>query len=265
MNHEAISHLEKILEQQRSFDIGPTLSKGWNIWRSNAGAFIGFGIVVVLISMALVFIPFIGQLANMIVSPALTLGGAIYAYRCHVGEQREFSNFFDGFSHWKQIVIYAAILFVGMTIFFIPLFAIIGLESGILNMFTDPDNFTMAAPNMSTMSKVLLTIIVFTMIYLSICITLTVYFIGFYELSAMDALKYSFRFVRPKWWAVFAFMIVTAFIGMSGVILLVIGAFLTMSIIYPMFYAAFDELTAIEEYYAEESLSQDDDITDMFR
>jgi uncharacterized membrane protein len=70
---------------------------GWKLFVKNPVMLIAFCVVILLITIVLAFIPFIGALALMLITPALT-GGVLYAIKqLDDGGQMEFGHLFQAF------------------------------------------------------------------------------------------------------------------------------------------------------------------------
>jgi|GEM_PF-3528492 len=264
MSLEATNHLEKILSEYRSFDIGDTLTRGYEIWKKDIWSYMGFFILYMIIIMGLSMIPIAGQLAtSILIGPALTLGAAIFAYRLYSKDNAEFSNFFDGFAHWQQIAILGIITSIISIILLSPIIFSLGwsiIADGGASLLTEGfDNLTF-----STLSKVGIGISVLLLVYFSVCISFAVHFIGFFEVDAINAIKYSFKFVNRHWLWVFLYMIVAGIAACLGMILLLIGIIITAPLVYAFQFAAFDELTAVTEYFNKSDENDQVNIDEMF-
>ena len=107
-------------------------------------------------------------------------------------------------------------------------------------------------------------IAIIPMIYASLLVTFAVPIIGFYGLGSLEALQYSARFCHRHWVLLFLFFIIVMFIVLLGLIGFIIGVFVTMSFIYPMMYAAFQDITDWEGYNIDESAEPEINL-DYFR
>ena len=245
----AVNHLEKILHQQRAFNVSETISRGFEIWKSDFGAFTGYGLVYLVFALVLGSVPVIGQVASsLLVSPALSLGGAIYAYRVYTKEDREFANFFDGFTHWQTLILVSGVTITLAILFLAPIIFAFGWESfmsaGMNYEIADFEDF-----ELSSLSLVIMSIAVIAAVYIGVCLSYAVYIAGFFELGAVSSLKYSYKFVSRQWVWVFLYTIAAGICAISGLLLLLVGIVITYPMIFAMQFAGLEELTAVKEFY----------------
>ena len=94
MDNAQHAKLQEIIDNGYQFNFGDYISKGFSIFGKYIGGFMGFGLLAGIILTVAAFIPFLGQLASTILTPALTVGVYIVAHRINKGEQPEFGDFF---------------------------------------------------------------------------------------------------------------------------------------------------------------------------
>lgn len=265
MDQSAIDHLEKTLDKRLTFEIGPTLGRGFDIWKQDIGSFVGFGFLYMVITSMCNFIPILGPVAgSILVNPSLAVGAAFYAHRIYTNKSTSFNNFFDGFQFWKELAIVGLITLGVVFALLVPLFLFIGFDA--LMLLSDPLadssdlDFDFGPFFIGTM-----VILILGLLYISLCITFAPYLVGFYGLDAISALKYSYRFVSANWIWVFLFFLVAGIISMLGILGLIIGIFITFPMLFAFQFSAFEELTDYTGY--EERLNDTDavNIDDMFR
>ena len=75
------------------------IGDGWSLFRQRAGLLIGMFVVTALIMVALMFIPFIGPIAQSLLWPVLVAGFVITSRKIDEGEPVQFGDLFAGFSH----------------------------------------------------------------------------------------------------------------------------------------------------------------------
>lgn len=128
------SRLNGIYQNGYNFNLGDYISKGFDIFKNNAGLFIGYLIVYYLIHFILGLLPFIGQLGTLLISTPLTLGFYIVAHKTYNREEVSFSNFFDGFTEWAQLLVAGLLSFLIVMIAFVPaiIFLLITLGTAFL-------------------------------------------------------------------------------------------------------------------------------------
>ena len=88
---------EKLITDGYEFKFGEYINKGFDIFKKNAGGFIGYLLIVMVIAIVASLIPIVGSLANAIISPALYAGFYIVGKKIVHDEPYEFKDFFKGF------------------------------------------------------------------------------------------------------------------------------------------------------------------------
>ena len=247
MNERAINHLENELEQGE-FSFGETFSYGWDIWKSNLLVLIGIMIIFMVISVVMGFIPYGGsQLAGILINPALMCGTYIFCANATKG-RGEFSNLFDGFSKWKELVFLTLISYVIYIVCAVPFIYSLGIDNLSVLASGDPLVIRQSIPEFDVYNLLLL----LPMIIVGLLMSLSVPMLYFYDLGPIDALKYSARFIMNHFFMFLLFFFVVILVGCSGMILLFIGIIITIPIIFTMSFAAFSKMTNLEGYNSEE-------------
>jgi len=249
----AIEHLEESLHSSR-FRLGSYIDEGYNLWKKKPLSFIAILLLSALISVTLNIIPILGTLmGSLFISPCLTLG--IYL-SCRIIDDDvnafKFEDFFSGFSFISKVIVLNLIIFGFALILIFPLVMSIGI--GALTSFdsADPTTFPIETIGGSTF------LFIIPLIYAALLTSYAVPMIGFYNLQPWDALRFSAKYIHKHWIMFFLFMIVIFFIVMLGILAIFIGVFITASMIYPMIYASFKDVTDLDGFLEPE---ENDDIT----
>ena len=90
------------------------------------------------------------------------------------------------------------------------------------------------------------------LIYLSISWRWSSFFILFYRMSTLAALEASRKVITKRFFMFLLFYIIIGLVVLSGVILLFIGVFFTLSFFYCADYAAFARVTRLNETQEED-------------
>ncbi len=112
--------------EYRTYDlpVGDCIRQGWDLALQNLGPFIGYTCIVIAIHAALAFIPILGWVAGIVISPALSAGYFIYVRKRIRGEPAEFQDFFGGFDFIGQLFILGLVsgilVFIGMLLCIVP-------------------------------------------------------------------------------------------------------------------------------------------------
>jgi len=246
MDKNAIQHLDTAIPQSR-FHFGSFIGRGFDIWKKQAGLYIVFGILFMVISMVVGLIPIIGSIANqLIIAPLLTAGAYIFSHKVDKNDNPKFENFFDATNHAATIIGIYAIYLLCIMLIMVPIGfgmginvdMLMGDQDAILDFFTDFNPL------------VLLSFI--PMLFIVLIFTFSTQFAVFYDLSAIDSIKYSAQVFFKHPFMLFFYVIVVGLCAMSGIVGLLICVIVTYSFIFPMMYAAFRYLTQLDVYESEE-------------
>jgi hypothetical protein len=79
--------------------IGECVQRGWDLAMQNLGPFIGYTLLVMVISLGLAAIPILGWIVGWIISPAMSAGYFTYIRKRIRNEPAVFEDFFGGFQH----------------------------------------------------------------------------------------------------------------------------------------------------------------------
>lgn len=252
-------HLETALSQSR-FDIGGFISEGFGLWKKAPGSFIGFMLLSFVISMVLSMIPVVGSvISSLFVSSCLSLGAYMVVDRIDAGEGFSFENFFDGFKRIGDVVIQNLIVFVIALVLIIPFAMMVGLAFFKEAMVGDP--MAMGFENFNAWSFLALLPLAYAVLLLTFALPI----LGFYRLNPWESLQYSARFAHKHWIMIFLFFILVSIIVILGLLGLVIGIVVTASMMYPMFYVAFKNVTDWDGFNRQENIDPEIDSLDYFR
>jgi uncharacterized membrane protein len=196
--------INELIENGYDFDFGKYISDGFDIFKKEAGSFIGFGILSGLIIAIAGMIPFGG----LIVAPPITIGFSIYSHKVAYDQSRQFSDFFKGFNGrlFGQLIL-------------------VSVVSGIL----------------SALGMILF---ILPGIYLAVGYIFASQIVLFYDPKTefWEAMEFSRKLVTKNWWSFFGLGIVAGLIAMSGILLLGIGVIITAPIASCILYAAFNDI-----------------------
>ncbi|MBI1224388.1 MAG: hypothetical protein GC192_04045 [Bacteroidetes bacterium] len=240
--------IERILSGPTDFKFGDYIGRGFDIVQKDWGSFIGFTVIFLVLVMVISLIPFVGSIANqLLVTPALTVGFFLYANKLDKGERPEFGTFFKGFDFAGQLVISALIMMVIIGITFIP-FGIVVWKYGWVEWYMElMKNPRVQPADMPDLPPVWSFLLFLPAMFLSVAYAWTYHFVGLYKLEFWDALEASRRLLTRHWLMFFLFAIVTGLIAGAGVLLLCIGLLFTLPAYMCMSYAAFADVTKLNE------------------
>ncbi len=108
----ALQKSETLAVNHYTFHTSQYLSRGWEIFKEQAGLFIGFSVLATCILAMASFIPF----ANMFLSAPLMAGFYLVARKIDLGQPIEFNDFFSGFNFFLQLLLLSVVtgIFIGL-------------------------------------------------------------------------------------------------------------------------------------------------------
>ncbi len=124
----------------------------------------------------------------------------------------------------------------------IPFFAIVGFE--FVELFNSPE---LAVDYSWDLSPWVLLLILPSLLFYFL-FSFSVPLVWFYNIEAINALKYSCKFLWKHLLIYILFCIVVFLLAISGIIGLLIAVLITFTFVYPMMYECFSDLTFLEEY-----------------
>ncbi len=242
MTEQQRSRLESIIEEGYTFELGHYISRGFELFQKGAGNFIGFAFVAGIILVIAGLIPFIGSLlSNLILTPALFVGGYLAAHKLNLGERLEFGTFFKGFDFIGPLATAALVTNLIVLVSMIPIF-IVWYSSGLMTWFSELLVNPMVineTPEFPIWSLVLLA----PTVYLSIAYAWAYHFIAFYGMNFWEAMESSRRLISKQWGMFFLFFLVMMLIVVAGFLLFFVGALVAIPVLMCANYAAFAEVT----------------------
>lgn len=246
MNENQQKKLQEVLDYGYQFRFGAYIGKGFELFQRNAGGFIGFAFVAGLIIVVVSLIPIIGSIASgFFLSPALLVGAYLVAHKLNKGESTEFSDFFKGFDFIGPLAAATFVMFLIIMASLAPMFIAWG-TSGFFSWFIDAQSnpFGAGEPPFFPAWSLLFAI---PAVYLSIAYGWATMFIAFYRMGFWEALEMSRKLITKQWFTIFLYTLALALLASAGLLLLLVGIFVTYPIMLCSQYAAFADVTRLME------------------
>lgn len=206
---------ETLISEGYEFNFGEYINRGFDIFKKNAGGFIGYTLLIGLGMVVINYIPLIGrmlgQIANIVLTPALLAGFFIVAKKIAHEEPCQFKDFFRGFD------------------FFLQLF-LANLVSG---LFIATGFLLLVVPG-----------IYFIVAYLWVSL-----FIVFARKEFWSAMELSRKVISKKWLSFFGFILVLLLINIMGLLALGIGLLVTIPATILALFAAFHDIVGTNSEY----------------
>jgi uncharacterized membrane protein len=201
--------------QEYSVNIDQYFSRGWEIFKQYPWGFIGFLILTFVISIFCSILPApfgnskdgAAGFVNFVLNPIFSAGFYIVALQIAKNRPIDFSDFFRGFNQFLQIFLVYIVGAILIAIGFI-LFIIPG-------------------------------------IYLAVAYGFSSLFVIEKKLSFWSALEASRKLITKKWFSFLGLGIMLALLNLAGLLLLGIGALVTIPLTVCIIVAAFEDIVGI--------------------
>lgn len=235
--------IDRILQEGYNFRFGDYISKGFELVNKNLGGFVGYAVTYLLISTVISFVPILGQIAGLVIGPALMAGFYHVAHRVDLGEMPAFNEFFKGFDKLGNLF---------LTSFLTALIIIGSAIPGIILLFTTGFSMTDiilggSEDVNSTMIIVSVLLMLIPAMYLGVSYAFAPMFVWFYNLQPWNAMETSRKVVGKNWLSMFGFSLVVGLIAALGILLIGVGLLYTLPACMCAVYAAFADITGLLE------------------
>src|ERR1044072_275765 len=212
---------------------------GWELIRNQYWLFVGMTLVGVLI----------GGAVPIILMGPMMCGLNLSFFKTRRGDPIEFGTLFKGFDYFGQSVIAAVLHSIPIIVIVVPAYILFYVF-----MFV-----SMAAagnsrePNPAPFLGVMVMFGLFWMVVIAIIIVIGIGFLFVYplivdrKLSAIDAIKLSFRAALANFWRLLGMVILTSLMTSVGVLACYVGAFLVMPIGYAAIAKAYEQVFGLDE------------------
>ncbi|MFW6126701.1 MAG: hypothetical protein ACOC6K_00655, partial [Thermodesulfobacteriota bacterium] len=182
---------------------------GWELFKKYPAGFVGYFVLVIVISMVLRMVPVIGWLAGFALVSPLNAGFFVVSAKLLKNQRPQFADFFSG-----------------LKFYFVQL-ALFGIVSSIL----------------ITIGLILLIV---PGIYLIVSYLFALMFIVDRGLDFWPAMETSRRAVQPLWFKFFTFLLLVFLLNLAGALLLGVGLLVTVPLTHCIFTVAFDDIFGVQ-------------------
>ena len=212
---------------------------GWEIIRNQYWLFFGMTLVGVLI----------GGAVPIILMGPMMCGLNLAFFKTRRGEPIEFGTLFKGFDYFGQSVIAALLQTIPVVVIIVPAYILFYVF-----MFVSiAASGSSGDPNPAALFGVMAMFGVFWLVVVAIIIIISIGFIFVFplivdrKLSAIDAIKLSFRAALSNFWRLLGMVLLTSLMSAIGVLACYVGAFLVMPIAYASIAKAYEQVFGLDE------------------
>ncbi|MCG8345252.1 MAG: hypothetical protein MI685_08875 [Chlorobiales bacterium] len=200
---------DKLINEGYEVDPSKYLKEGWEIFKSRAGEFIVFTVIIAVVTALFSKINFIGSLATTAVVPPLYAGFIIVVFMLFKGQEVQFGDFFKGFNY------------------FLPLF--------------------LASLVMSILITLGMILLILPGIYLIVSYMFVSLLIVDYHMEFWQAMETSRKIVTKNWFSLFVLFLVLVVVNLLGLLALGIGLLVTMPLSVCTICVAYRDIVGLSE------------------
>lgn len=202
-----------------SFDLGRTLSEGWNITIENLVPMLG----VTILGGALMGVAYITCIGIFLLLPILMWGGVRFFLNTYDGKG-DFGDLFSGFQNYGQVLGRSLPLLL-----ILLLLSLVGSVPQYAGMFLESEAIILIGAVFSLAWSLLVMI----RLYWSL------FFLVDQDMAAVDSLKASWEATSGNWLNLILLMLLTVLVSIAGFLALVVGIFVAMPMTYVMYVSAY--------------------------
>jgi len=250
--------IQELRETKGTFDVSQAIGDGWRLVSKYLGYYIGAGIITVIISMGIGFIPFIGGLINnLFVSPCFTASAIFITWRISKGYGwTDFGDMFKGFNYATPVLISTLIqsfvmVLIGLLCFFslIPdLVDLWELAQG-SGAYQNQDEITAVFQSIFLDPKNILLFCLFmlAMLMLSVVWAFKIHFIVVYKMDAWPAMELSRRVTTHNLLRLVGLFILIGLIVIVSALPCGVGLLFSLPLSIGAIYSAFAQITGSDQ------------------
>lgn len=200
---------ERLINEGYEVDPSKYLKEGWEIFKSRAGEFIVFTLVIVVAMTVFSRLHLPGSLAGSVVMAPLYAGFIIVVFMLFKGQQVQFGDFFKGFNYFLPLVLANIVMSILITI----------------GMF----------------------LLILPGIYLMVSYMFVSIFIVDYRMEFWQAMETSRQIVTKNWFSLFVFVLVLFVINLLGALVLGIGLLVTIPLSFCSVCVAYRDIVGLSD------------------
>lgn len=211
MESRGLEGIDALIQRGYTVKIGEYISQGWELFKKNAGGYIGFTIVLVLLGLVVNRIDAaaspLGTVINLVVTGPLFAGWYIVAFKQLRNRLPEFADFFKGFNNFLPFflvyLVTGILIGLGFILFIIP-----GIYLAVAYMFSMP--FAVAQ-----------------------------------RMDFWSAMEASRKLITKNWFSFFGFSLLLFLINLGGALLLGVGLLVTIPLSACAVAAAYADIVGV--------------------
>ena len=217
------------------------LRHGWAMFRAHPATWLAITAVLVLIFLALMAVPLIGQIALYMLLPILVAGTLHACQRTTAGETPSVNDLFIAFNKDATQLVITGLLNLAATVAIMVMLKVIAAGSALGGiMLGAPGPLGLAAVMGSMMLSGLFAVVFLTLLTMAMWFAPALVF--FHRMEAWPALKASFNACAANWLPFLLFGIISLVLLFFALLPLALGLLLLFPVMVGSLYAAYRDL-----------------------
>ena len=237
---DANSLAEDLRTRAQALDVFSCLDRSFQLWKNNFLPLVGATLLVVVVQMAIEFIPILGAIAGLFLN-AIFYGGLYYYYLGKMrGQHRKVGDVFAGFKRAPFPLMLVGLLTTALTVAVLVLFC-----APLISFFFNVAIHGQAGgklPDLSPLAIAGVFVGGLLITYLSVCWMFTIGLVIDKNLGPWTAMEVSRRVVSKQWFRVFFVAILGMIMTMLGIIALFVGVLFTIPLVIGAILYAYEDL-----------------------
>ncbi|MCP9761781.1 hypothetical protein [Lacihabitans soyangensis] len=224
--------------------IGDYISRGYEIFKANMGAYIGYTVLYFLITTVVNMIPFLNIISSLVISPCLVFG--FYLVSKQISQENTlptFNTFFGGFNYAGKIIVISLITMLVFVVCMMPFLISVGVSIFALR---DSDSSEIISAILAGPLPIL-GVGLLVMVYFAVSWCFASLIAVFHNKESWAAMEISRKLVGKNWFMMLLFLIVVGVVTAAGFLLLGIGIIFTLPLGICSLYAAFEDICGLPE------------------
>ena len=255
LNTQNIDHA---IENGYDLKITEYFSRGWEYFKLRPLEYVGYIAVMFMITMFVNFIPVLGFIISIIVSPALSVGVPIFTQKLSRDEPAEFSNFFDGFKKLTPLIVAYVLMLLIYFIVALPMIFVVGFSVFASLAGGDPEN-TLESIQALTSMGIWIFLFFLIIMYVAVSLRWVLYLVYFHGYDAVEAIKTSWKLTNKKWLLHLGFVLLGGLLIIAGAFALVVGLLVAVPLYYAADYIGYADVTGLDQEDVLDEIGKDYD------
>lgn len=248
--------VEKSIREGYRFRLAQYLAEGFELYKKDMGSFVGFGLLVIVIILLSKFMPVIGYVIGLVVTP-LYAGYYVVADKIRRQNPHVFNDYFGGFERAFDLILASVAKMFLWILLMSPFVAFVGYNA-YQEISTKYTTSTINATQFFEIVKILIPTLtvagVLTVLFIPFILWIDPIIVFNKTTRPLDAIKQSFQLTKRNYFPILSFTLAIGFINFLGAFFFGVFLLLTIPLTYCIVYAAYNDIAGMFENVNESEL-----------